>query len=69
MEIKKEANAMESMVLAAREAKNRVEGNIYHGVVITALIISDMVINRGYELYGISMSEWYYYRNCGSSIE
>ena len=45
MEIKKEANAMESMVLAAREAKIRVEGNIYHGVVIS-IDNHDMVINR-----------------------
>ncbi len=45
MEIKKEANAMESMVLAAREARIRVEGNIYHGVVIS-IDNHDMVINR-----------------------
>lgn len=45
MEVKKEAGDMETMVLAAREAKIRVEGNIYHGVVI-GIDNHDMVINR-----------------------
>ena len=45
MEVKKEADAMEAMVIAAREAKIRVEGNIYHGVVIS-IDNHDMIINR-----------------------
>ena len=45
MEAKKEADAMEAMVIAAREAKIRVEGNIYHGVVIS-IDNHDMIITR-----------------------
>lgn len=45
MELKKEAEEIEAMVLAAREAKIRVEGNIYHGVVI-GIDDHQMVINR-----------------------
>ncbi len=45
MEVKKEADAMEAIVIATREAKIRVEGNIYHGVVIS-IDNHDMIINR-----------------------
>jgi len=45
MEIKKEADEMEKIVMAAREAKIRVEGNIYHGVVIS-IDNHDMIIQR-----------------------
>lgn len=45
MELKKEAEGIETMVLAAREAKIRVEGNIYHGVII-GIDDHQMVINR-----------------------
>jgi len=45
MEIKKEAEDMEAMVMAARDAKIRIEGNIYHGVVIS-IDNHDMVIQR-----------------------
>ena len=34
VEIKKRADELEAIVMAAREAKIRIEGNIYHGVVI-----------------------------------
>lgn len=45
MEIKKQADAAEAMVMAAREAKIRVDGNIYHGVVI-GIDSYQLVINR-----------------------
>ena len=45
MEIKKQADEIEAMVMAAREAKIRVDGNIYHGVVIN-IDSHQLVINR-----------------------
>ena len=45
MEIKKQADATEAMVMAAREAKIRVDGNIYHGVII-GIDNHQLVINR-----------------------
>ena len=45
MEVKKEADALEAMVLEAREAKIRIEGNIFHGVVIS-IDNHDMAINK-----------------------
>lgn len=45
MEIKKEADEIEAIVMAARDAKIRVEGTIYHGVVI-GIDNHDMVIKR-----------------------
>ena len=45
MEIKKRADEMEAIVMAAREAKIRIEGNIYHGVVI-GLDSHQLIIGR-----------------------
>ena len=45
MEIKKQADEIEAMVMEAREAKIRVDGNIYHGVVIN-IDSHQLVINR-----------------------
>ncbi len=45
MEVKKQADATEATVMAAREAKIRVDGNIYHGVVI-GIDNHQFVINR-----------------------
>lgn len=44
-EIKKQADALEEMVMAAREAKIRVNGNIYHGVII-GIDSHQLVISR-----------------------
>lgn len=45
MEIKKQADAAEATVMAAREAKIRVEGNIFHGVII-GIDNHQLIINR-----------------------
>lgn len=45
MEIKKQADEVEAMFMAAREASIRVDGNIYHGVIIS-IDNHQLVINR-----------------------
>ena len=45
IEIKKQADSMEKLVMEAREAKIRIEGNIYHGVVI-GIDNNQMIIKR-----------------------
>lgn len=45
IEIKKQADEAEALVMAAREARIRVEGNIYHGVII-GIDNHQLVINR-----------------------
>ena len=44
-EIKKQADEVEAMFMAAREASIRVDGNIYHGVIIS-IDNHQLVINR-----------------------
>ena len=45
VEIKKRADEIEELVVAARNAKIRIEGNIYHGVVI-GIDSHEMNINK-----------------------